>query len=194
MINGPDIINGDHNFGLSFPSLGDTYRRFAAAPAGEEDAWQAPNSTDGGSWVGLGRSDVQHDAIMQTINGFVSGQRYRVSWNEANFGYVQETPVRPDEPTTSYDSANYLSFILDNTTYNGDMLDVAQTWSSNSFEFVSDRTGAYELMIRLGSTNRSYLSLDGLTIKAVSAVPEPAGWMLLLVGLMLLIMPRRIDC
>lgn len=180
-INTADILDENNNFGFNF-------RRFAAAPVGQEDTWSPDASDDGGTWLGIARSPGTHfETVTQTVGGFMVGQTYSVSWEEANFGYIQEDPVRVNDPITSYLNDNRVRLDLSATglfhevSFAGSLLSIGQEWQDRSFEFTASAT-EYDLSLSLNENERSYLSFDGLQITAIASVPEPSTWALLLLG------------
>ena len=163
----PDLMNALNNAGLT------DVLRFGATPSA---------SPDGGTWVGLGADTSLVERFGQSLTGLTVGQEYTVSWFAGNFGY--------DGGRIQYLGSNAIDVLIDGQSIGtGATLSVGSNWYTQTLSFVA--TGAtQELSFKLASTNKAYLSIDGI---AVSAVPEPATWMLMGVSLvsMSLVMRRR---
>lgn len=188
----PDINNVDNNVGYSTSS----------------DPFTAQNvttSTDGGNWVGLGISNtsngakLQDEGIKQVIN-FASAGTYLLEWEEGNFGYGDPNSTI-DFNTIGFNGSNKIRATIGNLNDNGqgfklnqsqsfssdNFITVSNTWYSRAFSFEVTQAGTQTLQFSLDSIqSRAYLSLDGVSITAVSAVPEPESWAMMFAGLMLL--------
>src|SRR5690349_9783338 len=60
-------------------------------------------SSDGGTWVGIGRSIGFIETFGQTVGSFTLGSTYSLSWESANFGYE----------TFAYTGTNAIEVLLD---------------------------------------------------------------------------------
>lgn len=165
-VNSPDIMNASANFGFS--GLTD----FAAAPSA---------TPDGENWVGLARDGAtQNEKISQIVTGFVIGQTYSISWYEANFGY----DVADD--SVDFTNANAIQASIGNDyQFNAALIGTSSDWLTRSFTFQATQS-SYNVSFGLINPARSYLSLDGVSINAVAAVPEPSGYAMLIAGGLLL--------
>lgn len=167
-INSPDTMDETANFG----------------DAGRTDFGATPDPTpDGETWVGLARDGAsQNERISQTVSSFIIGSEYTISWYEGNFGY--------DIGVANVDflNANAIGVNIGNdysfssTTNNpGNFLAIGSEWVSRSFTFQAIQT-SYDVSFGLINPARSYLSLDGVSITAVAAVPEPSAYAMMLAG------------
>ncbi len=171
--NTPDIMDGTHNFGRNITE-------FAAAPS---------DTVAHGTWVGLTRqAGEKFESLGQVVSGFTTGQMYQLTWEEGNFGRF-----------VSGSSFNYLG---DNTIVAmlGNSLNSTQSvhlfddgplranssdWVTRTYSFTATQA-EYALSFNLKGTDRSYVSIDNVSITAVAAVPEPQTWALMFAGLMLI--------
>lgn len=169
--NTADIINAGANFGV----LGTT--DFAAAPSA---------TPDGENWVGIARDGaLQNEIITQNVTGFTIGATYEISWYEANFGYDVV------DPNVDFLSANAVEATLGSDyTFDGGFIATGSDWLTRSFTFTANQTN-YDLSFGLINPARSYLSLDGVSIVEVAAVPEPSTWAMLLAGGLLVFGSQR---
>lgn len=143
-------------------------------------------SPDGGTWVGIARdsSISTNEVFGQAVSGFTIGTTYQLSWFDANFGGLV---------TGRYDDPNFFVATLSDSatsnaleTFTGTSRPVAEGWAQQSFSFIASQTN-YFLTLGLGSSvNSSYMSIDGISINAVAAVPEPQTWALMAGGLLLI--------
>lgn len=163
----PDVLTPTANVGvggLTYPVSGVTF------------------SPDGGTWVGLGRDDNTAflEAMSQTLSGLAVGQAYRLTWYAANFGSKATSGV------PAYQADNAIQLQLDGVRVGaGDVMAQGSSWYAQSLQFTASATQqVLRFQPDLGS--RSYLSIDGIALHAVTAVPEPAAWALMLVGVLAL--------
>jgi len=175
--NSPDTMNVGNYAGIS----GNT-TSFRAAPSA---------SPDGGTWVGTAFDALQslNEKFGQAINGFNIGTTYELSWYDANFGGIA---TNNGEILNRYNSPNFYQATLSNSagspilnTFNGNSRPVGTGWEQQSFSFVASQA-SYFLTFGLGSTESSYMSIDGISINAVAAIPEPQTWALMAGGLFLI--------
>ncbi len=134
-------------------------------------------SPAGGNYVGAdGAYNV--GAIEQTINGLNVGQKYDVSfyWAGAQqFGYTGPTT---ENWQVSLGGESYTTATLDNADHG------FTGWQQQTFTFTA--SGASEVLSFLahGTPNGvpPFSLLDGVTMDAQGAVPEPATWAMMLAG------------
>jgi hypothetical protein len=170
--NSPDTMDVDNYGGL---------------PASPTFFRQTPSlSPNGGTWVGVARDSgiATNEVFGQAISGFTIGTTYQLSWYDANFGGLV---------TNRYDDPNFFVATLSDLatsnaleTFTGSSRSVAAGWAQQSFSFIASQTN-YFLTLGLGSSvDSSYMSIDGISITAVAAVPEPQTWALMAGGLLLI--------
>lgn len=186
----PDINDINHNVGFT-----DTVVPFLAD--------NVVASQDGETWLGIGISNtangafLQDEGVYQDIT-FANAGTYFIAWEEGNFGFeaVDMDTVgfggsNKIQATLGNWDANQGNFIVNQTqTFsNSNFIDVSNTWHQRGFQFQVAQAGTQRLQFSLTSIatqNRAYFALDGVTITAVSAVPEPNTWAMLFAGLLLL--------
>jgi len=135
-------------------------------------------SPDGGTWVGLGRDDSNAfmEAMTQTLSGLTVGQAYEVSWWAANFG-TRAAGV------PAYRADNAIQMRIDGVRIGaGAILAQGPDWQAQSLQFTA-LAEQQVLWFQLDLPDRAYLSIDGIAVGAVTAVPEPAAWLLMLSAL-----------
>lgn len=159
----PDVMDGGNNVGVS------GLQRFGALP----DA-----SPDGGTWVGLGSSRVATEAFGQLISGLTVGETYMLTWFDGNFGYSEgSTQYLDDNQIKAYDSSTGMLLGL------GQVRNLGSDWQMQSLSFTA-QSSVMNLAFTLSDTAaRSYLSIDGIRLSSVTAVPESSTLMLSLLGL-----------
>jgi hypothetical protein len=158
----PDIMDAQNNVGLT------GIQRFGATPTA---------SADGGTWVGLGAYGSYMERFGQTLNGLTVGQQYTVSWEAGNFGYTYGS--------VQYLGSNAISVQVDGQTIGtGAELSLGSTWSVQSLTFTASATSQQLSFILAAPTQKAYMSIDGISVKASTpAVPEPGTWVLMGLGL-----------
>lgn len=144
----PDTMDETHNVGTSSAL-------FQATPSA---------SSDGGTWVGLGRQGSFIESFGQTISDFSIGEAYELSWEHSNFGY------------SSYDGANAIEVFLDGTSIgSGSLLNLGTVWALESVSFVATSL-SHQISFALRDVAQSYHGIDGISLNAAtSAVPVPAA-------------------
>ncbi len=161
-INSADTMDETANFGVT--GLTD----FAATPSA---------TPDGETWVGLARDGAdQNERITQTVSGFNVGTEYTISWYEGNFGYDVV------DPNVDFLNANAIQVDIGGVyQFNGSFIATQSEWVTRSFTFQALQS-SYDVSFGLINPARSYLSIDGVSITAVTAVPEPHSYAMLLAG------------
>lgn len=157
----PDIMDATDNVGLL------NTLRFGATPT---------LSADGGTWVGLGSYGSYMERFGQTLSGLTVGQQYTVSWEAGNFGYTYGA--------INYLGSNAISVQLDGVTVgSGAQLDLGSNWAKQSLTFTAGAASQQLSFILASTTSKAYMSIDGISVKTAQAVPEPATWALMGLGL-----------
>ncbi|TAK94604.1 MAG: PEP-CTERM sorting domain-containing protein [Aquabacterium sp.] len=157
----PDIMDATDNVGLL------NTLRFGATPTA---------STDGGTWVGLGSYGTYMERFGQTLSGLTVGQQYTVSWEAGNFGYTYGS--------INYLGSNAISVQVDGVTVgSGAQLDLGSNWYKQSLTFTAGAASQQLSFILASTTSKAYMSIDGVSVKATPAVPEPGTWALMGLGL-----------
>jgi len=161
LMNSPDVMDAANNAGVAGLQF------FGATP----DA-----SPDGGTWVGLGaRSGGYMEEFGQWVDNLVIGQTYSLSWVAGNFGYSRGS--------VNYVDANAIRVNLDGALLgSGSTIGLSSQWQAETLSFVATTT-RQQLSFQLANANDAYLSIDGIRLSAVSAVPEPGSFGLALLGL-----------
>lgn len=128
-------------------------------------------SPDGGTWVGIGADVGFVEQFGQSITGLVIGQTYTVSWYAGNFGALTGS---------GYLGSNAIQVLLDGVAAgHGGPLSLGADWYAQSLSFTATANSQL-LAFQLETSERSYLSIDGI---AVGAVPEPGTYALMLAGI-----------
>jgi hypothetical protein len=167
----PDLMDALDNLGMA------NVQRFGAAPNA---------SPDGGTWVGLGADTSYTERFGQMLSGLTIGQTYTVSWFAGNFGYASSVAAN------SYLGSNAISVMLDGSSIgSGSQLSVGSNWFQQSLTFVAGAT-SQQLSFTLATSQKAYLSIDGIAVQAATPVPEPGTWALMGIGLCTIgVMSRR---
>lgn len=164
LVGSPDTMDENNNVGVaSVP--------FFTSPSGP--------SPDGGTWVGFGNDRVNafEEVFGQMISDFVAGRKYSLSWFAANFGADTTGFQGP-----CFCGPNSIFASLDGTVIGmGTDLSSDSEWIKQSITFTATDSAH---MLAFGQTKDgpSYLSIDGISLTAVSPVPVPAGLALVLSG------------
>ena len=143
-------MDEDHNVGVTSVS-------FVAEPLGP--------SPDGGTWVGLARDDSFIETFGQILTGLIAGDQYEVSWYQGNFGA---------NSSLGYDGDNAIELLINSASVgSGAVIPTGRTWSGDSVTFVAP-SDTVRLDFRLANPDKSYLSIDGISITEVNGIiPEP---------------------
>jgi hypothetical protein len=134
------------------------------------------NSPDGGTWIGLGRSQNSWvERFGQRVDNFTVGASYELSWFASNFGY---------DSGFGYTNANQIeAFLGFDSIGKGGVVDFGPGWVAQSLIFTAT-AASHTIAFQLGSPNESYMGIDGVTLSLASTtVPEPATVSMFLGGL-----------
>jgi hypothetical protein len=155
LLGSPDTNDVNHNVGGGTP--------FGIAPSGP--------SPDGGTWVGMGADNGFVERFGQGITGLTIGQTYTVSWYAGNFGA---------QTGGGYLGTNAIQVLLDGVaTGHGNFLALGADWYAQSLSFTATANSQF-LAFQLETSEKSYLSIDGIS---VGAVPEPGTYALMFAGI-----------
>jgi len=139
------------------------------------------DSPDGGTWVGLARDENGFESFGQTVTDFIVGTTYDLSWYATNTGCCGAGFIAPAA----------ILFDLDGTTvFTGSTLTRDGQWHLETTTFVATST-SHTLDFRLEIGARAYLGIDGISLDAVAAAPEPAALSVMGLGLVGLVLVRR---
>lgn len=132
-----------------------------------------PSSTsDGNYFLWLGGRDSQNTSISQVVSGLTVGQTYSLSFLMAS-EYTTQDSLRA--------SVNGTGTIFSAPAAIGSGWN---NWVQQSLLFTALTTSATIQFDTIGisSYNRYDVGLDKVTLSAVSGVPEPATWAMMLLG------------
>lgn len=165
----PDTMDQNNNVGVG-GSLD-----FGAVPSGP--------SPDGGTWVGMGSSGTFIETFAQSVGGFAIGQLYQLSWYAGNFGYSPNG--------FGYVNPNAIETLVGGVSIGaGSTLALSPDWTLQSLVFTATAANL-QIAFQLDTTATSYMSIDGITLTEVDAVPEPTTLALLGAGLVAVRARRR---
>lgn len=136
--------------------------------------WQA---SPGGGSNSLDLNGNGVSAIQQTLSGLSAGTEYIVSFfisGNPDNGFGPNAPNPKVAQLTLGGTSAMVSYTLTAANSRSNML-----WEQVSYSFVADNSG--EALLRLASVsgNAFGLALDNFSI---TAVPEPATWMMMIMG------------
>ena len=140
-------------------------------------------SPDGGNFVALDGDSTLRGPLTQTITGLTSGKGYNLSFQWAATQLRNRTGATTEQLQVSFGGDTRKTQILSvpSMGFTGDTSNPTTTWFTQNFYFVANGTSQVLSFLSLGTPNGQppIAVLDGV---ALTAVPEPATWALLLVG------------
>ena len=143
--------------------------------ATDQDLWKFTPGQNGGNFVVLDGDPAANGLISQTINGLVSGQTYAVSFEWAAGQLQSRTGNTTESLQVSLGSDSQTTKVV-NTPSQGFV-----PWMNQTFDFTA--SGASETLSFLSIGTPSGMPpvalLDGVSL---SAVPEPASWAMMVIG------------
>ena len=124
-------------------------------------------SNDGGTWVGLASDSSANfeEMIYQGID-LVSGVSYTISFEQANYGYIANSPYNEAGAIQVLYS---MGGIPDTQIGLSNMMVLGTNWEQQAFTFTPTVTGTYNIGFNSVSTTLAYLSIDGISISEGSA-------------------------
>jgi choice-of-anchor C domain-containing protein len=131
--------------------------------------WQAQSGVRSIDLNGSGIGSIE-----QTLTGLTAGTEYLVSFYVSGNPDNGQTPNPKTATLTLGSSSNLVSYTLTAANNAGNML-----WQQVSYSFVADNTGTALLRLASNSDDAYGLAVDSF---AISAVPEPATWGMMIVG------------
>jgi hypothetical protein len=154
-------VNADTRFG--------EYGQFLHVLPGNPDP-------DGGAFVALDGDPNYNGALTQTLTNLTVGAKYAVTFDWAAAQYADRTGVTTEQLQVGFGNVTQLTQVVTNASQS------ATNWIKQTFTFTA--TGPSQVLSFLSNGTPAGMPpvalLDGVS---VSAVPEPATWAMMLVGL-----------
>lgn len=146
-------------------------------PANGANNGLANASPAGGNFIAADGA-YQTEVISQTISGLTVGTAYDVSflWAAAQqYGYDGATT---ENWTVSLGNQSFTTATVDNANHG------FVPWTTQTFTFTAANTSEVLSFLAHGTPNGEppFSLLDGVSMRATGAVPEPASWALMIVG------------
>ena len=188
--------DGSGNLGYNFVySAGSADTTGANGVSGNVKLW-GPNdgsanglpatSPDGGNFIAADGA-YQTGPISQTVNGLSIGQSYTVSFYFAGAQQSGFTGATTEQWLVSLGSQQLATAVLQDTSHG------FTGWQFTSLTFTATATSEVLAFLAVGTPSGvpPFTLLDGVSMNAVSAVPEPASAALLVTGLLICVVIRR---
>lgn len=157
-------------------------------PSGAWQFWQYPGlSPAGGNFFGGDGDTSIHAAISQTVTGLTPGEQYTLSFYQAAAQQRGFNGVTTERWQVTFGTETQFSTLM-NTEDHG-----KTDWNAQSLTFTATSGSQVLSFLAQGTPNGQppFVLLDGVSIAAVTAVPEPATALLFASGLFGLTLARR---
>ncbi|MDP1027561.1 PEPxxWA-CTERM sorting domain-containing protein [Sphingomonas sp. KR1UV-12] len=141
----------------------------------KEKMWAANASSQGGNFLALDGDSTARGAVQQVINGLTIGQQYLLTF-EWGAGQLQSRDgATTEQLLVGFGNDSFSTTILNNVSHG------FTGWNTVSRTFTATSTSQVLSFLSIGTPNGlpPIATLDNV---AMTAVPEPATWAMMLVG------------
>jgi hypothetical protein len=186
---GPNTIatgwttNGGYNF-VYAPNTADTvgsngaygYLKLWGPNNGSNNGFTATSPTGGNFYAADGAFGV--DPIKQTVTGLEVGKQYVLSFDWAGAQQYDYTGPTTEQWHVSFGNETQSTEVLQNASHG------FTGWRRANMTFTAQSTSAVLSFLAEGTPEGKppFSLLDGVSLTAAGAVPEPASWAMMIVG------------